>query len=161
MSDERISEIVLRYGYDAQSRQCIEEMAELTQAINKFWRKELKCGKADFDFKTACYCCNGKNYDNLCEEIADVQIMLEQMKEMLNCKDAVESIIDTKLDRQISRIRESEKEKEEMTSEEAIKRLEKYRKYAEEDEHSQYDMKVHDACIKALQEKMEREGNNE
>ena len=34
MTDERIQEIVLRYGYDAQSRQCIEKMAELTQAIN-------------------------------------------------------------------------------------------------------------------------------
>lgn len=35
MTDERIQEIVLWYGYDAQSRQCIEELAELTQAINK------------------------------------------------------------------------------------------------------------------------------
>lgn len=26
------------YGYEAQSRQLIEEMAELTQAINKMWR---------------------------------------------------------------------------------------------------------------------------
>ena len=38
-------EIIHAYGYDAQSRQCIEEMAELTQAINKFWRKQLKCGQ--------------------------------------------------------------------------------------------------------------------
>lgn len=105
MTDERIQEIVLRYGYDAQSRQCIEEMAELTQAINKFWRKDLKCGKAEFDFENACYRCSGENYDNLCEEIADTQIMLEQMKEMLNCKRAVEQIKEEKLERQIERIR--------------------------------------------------------
>ena len=41
----KIKKISDTYGYDAQSRQCIEEMAELTQAINKFWRKDLKCGQ--------------------------------------------------------------------------------------------------------------------
>lgn len=45
---EKIKAIVEKYGYDAQSRQCIEEMAELTQAINKFWRKQLDCGKIEF-----------------------------------------------------------------------------------------------------------------
>lgn len=39
---EKIQKIADTYGYDAQSRQCIEEMAELTQAINKFWRKPLQ-----------------------------------------------------------------------------------------------------------------------
>lgn len=37
---EKIAKIADTYGYDAQSRQCIEEMAELTQAINKLWRAE-------------------------------------------------------------------------------------------------------------------------
>ena len=41
----------------------------------------------------------------MCEEIADTQIMLEQMKEMLNCKRAVEQIKEEKLERQIGRIR--------------------------------------------------------
>lgn len=41
---QKIQRIAQHYGYDSQSRQCIEEMAELTQAINKFWRKQLKCG---------------------------------------------------------------------------------------------------------------------
>jgi len=161
MSDKRIQEIVSQYGYDAQSRQCIEEMAELTQAINKFWRKDLECGKADFNFKDACYHCNGEYYDNLCEEIADVQIMLAQMEEMLNCGYAVGQIIDEKLDRQIERIRTRQGEKEEMTSAQAIERLEKYRKWAESNERSNYDMELHNACIKALQEKKEREGENE
>ena len=34
----QIKKIAVTYGYDAQSRQCIEEMAELTQDINKMWR---------------------------------------------------------------------------------------------------------------------------
>ena len=41
--EEKIEFIANHYGYDAQSRQCIEEMAELTQAINKFWRNQLDC----------------------------------------------------------------------------------------------------------------------
>ena len=36
---EKIKIIAEHYGYEAQSRQCIEEMAELMQAINKLWRK--------------------------------------------------------------------------------------------------------------------------
>ena len=35
---EKIKIIAEHYGYEAQSRQCIEEMAELMQAINKLWR---------------------------------------------------------------------------------------------------------------------------
>lgn len=42
---EKIKIIAEHYGYDSQSRQCIEEMAELTQAINKWWRV---CGCADY-----------------------------------------------------------------------------------------------------------------
>ena len=157
MTDERIQEIVLRYGYDAQSRQCIEELAELTQAINKFWRKNLGCGcetleEAGVDRESECYI-------NLVEEIADVEIMLEQMKEMLHCGDKVAKIREEKLERQIGRIRKRQTEKEEMTSAEARERLERYRKGAERDERNTYDIKLHNACIKALQERMEREGS--
>lgn len=44
-----------------------------------------------------------------------------------------------------------------MTSAEAIERLERYRKGTEADGRSTYDIKLHNACIKALQERMERE----
>lgn len=100
--DKRIERIAEEYGYDAQSRQCIEEMAELTQAINKFWRKQLGCGKAGLEgvgFRN-------KEYQNLVEEIADVQIMLEQMKIFLDCYTDVREIMDDKLERQINRITE-------------------------------------------------------
>ncbi|XBX05257.1 hypothetical protein QMP26_33245 [Enterocloster clostridioformis] len=36
---KKIEWIANMYGYDAQSRQCMEEAAELIQAINKRWRK--------------------------------------------------------------------------------------------------------------------------
>lgn len=100
MVDKRITRIAYEYGYDAQSRQCIEEMSELTQAINKFWRKQLKCGKAKWDVAVF----RNKEYENLVEEIADVEIMLEQMKVLLNCEDSVMDVKDEKLNRQIERI---------------------------------------------------------
>lgn len=49
------------YGKDAQLKMCIEEMAELTQAICKSFR-------------------GVDNLDNIIEEIADVEIMLAQLK---------------------------------------------------------------------------------
>lgn len=38
--EEKVRILAEWYGYEPQSRQCIEEMAELTQAINKLWRKQ-------------------------------------------------------------------------------------------------------------------------
>jgi len=108
---DKIKLIADTYGYDAQSRQCIEEMAELTQAINKFWRKQLKCGLfamedikgLDSEFNTLEEIKSEKNYQNLIEEIADVQIMLWQMEYLLNAD--VSTIIEQKLDRQLERIK--------------------------------------------------------
>lgn len=95
---EKIKRIADTYGYDAQSRQCIEEMAELTQAINKFWRKDLKCGKL-----TTLEVPSGSPQElSIIEEIADVQIMLWQMAYLLNA--VVIPIIEQKLDRQLERI---------------------------------------------------------
>lgn len=59
------------YGKEAQSRQVMEECAELIQAINKCLRHPNKEG-----------CKN-----NLIEEIADVEIMLYQLKVMFNVSD--------------------------------------------------------------------------
>lgn len=98
---QKIQKIAQTYGYDAQSRQCIEEMAELTQAINKFWRKVLYCGKAEQP-NGEKYITINQTYDNLVEEIADVQIMLWQLEYLLACD--VDCIIQQKLDRQIGRI---------------------------------------------------------
>lgn len=110
MRDGRIEEIAMQYGYDAQSRQCIEEMAELTQAINKFWRKDLGCGKfrlsGELSQKPVSLPSGSEEYKNLVEEIADVEIMLAQMKFMLGCEDEAEKTKQEKIERQVERIRE-------------------------------------------------------
>lgn len=91
---EKIRKIARHYGYDAQSRQCIEEMAELTQAINKLWRKQGNGQPTDKELSDCM--------DNIVEEIADVQIMLWQMAYLLNSD--ILPIIEQKLDRQLERI---------------------------------------------------------
>lgn len=101
---EKIREIGRHYGYDAQSRQLIEEMAELTQAINKYWRKDLECGKYIYNPWDGYMPDDSQEYWNLVEEIADVQIMLEQMKFFLAAGHKVDKIINEKLDRQMERI---------------------------------------------------------
>ena len=88
---EKMRHIADYYGYGEQSRQLIEEMAELTVAINKKWR-----GEAD-------------GIDNIVEEIADVEIMLEQMKYMLNCDWKVFKTKLVKVDRQIARIKANDR----------------------------------------------------
>ena len=66
------------YGEEVQERQCIEECAELIQAINKKHR--------------------GKHH-NIAEEIADVENMLFQLKEINGCAEEVERIKEEKLQR--------------------------------------------------------------
>lgn len=98
---QKIQKIAQTYGYDAQSRQCVEEMAELTQTINKFWRKALDCGK-EKQPDGESYINMHYTYDNLVEEMADTQIMLWQLEYLLNADTSI--IIQQKLDRQMERI---------------------------------------------------------
>lgn len=97
----KLRRIAEEYGYDAQSRQCIEEMAELTQAINKFWRKDLKCGQL-----TTLEVPIGSTQElSIIEEIADVEICLAQMKYLLAIREEdINKVIEQKLDRQLERI---------------------------------------------------------
>ena len=68
--------ITNHYGYEAQSRQCMEEMGELTKALNKYWRKQMDYGAKKF----ADVPYGVKEEMDILEEIADVQIMLWQMQ---------------------------------------------------------------------------------
>lgn len=61
------------YGKEAQCRQAMEECAELIQAINKCLRYPDK----------------KESKPNLIEEIADVEIMIFQLKEMFNIDDNI------------------------------------------------------------------------
>lgn len=70
----------------------------MIQAINKFWRKGLDCGKRelkDVDLGT-------DEEMSLLEELADVKIMIEQMEYLLIAD--LDPIIEQKLNRQIERI---------------------------------------------------------
>ena len=98
---EKIKIIAEHYGYDSQSRQCIEEMAELTQAINKFWRNQLGCGKYEL-LDAPVYC---EERRNIVEEIADEQITLYQLGYLLDSRLEVSEMITKKLDRQLERIK--------------------------------------------------------
>ena len=93
--------IAKHYGYESQSRQCIEEMAELTKALNKYWRKQLDCGKKPFS--QVPY--GVQEEMDIIEEIADVQIMLWQMQIFHGVSDAIlGEVIASKIHRELGRI---------------------------------------------------------
>ncbi len=76
---------IAKFGEVPQMLMAIEEMAELTQAINKTLRK-------------------GEYIENLAEEMADVEIMLEQLKEIFGNSEKVEEQKNIKLERLKSRV---------------------------------------------------------
>lgn len=73
MQDQEIlQEAINRYGVDAQSDMMIEECSELIQALLKLRRNYVS---SDFKYQA-----------NVMEEMADVEIMLDQMKLIFNPK---------------------------------------------------------------------------
>lgn len=82
-------QILEHWGLDKQINQVSEECAELIIALNK-WRRASPDKKPDIR--------------TVAEEIADVQIMLEQMKEAFQCDFLVESLIEQKLERTLKRM---------------------------------------------------------
>ena len=84
-----LQECLNRYGVEEQQRMAMEECAELIQAINKIHRKP-----------------SPENMNNLFEEIADVTIMIEQLKMIYLVDDCstIERIIEEKIDRQKGRL---------------------------------------------------------
>ena len=94
---KKIEWIANMYGYDAQSRQCMEEAAELIQAINKRWRKAAYGGN-DKEIAAA--------EERIIDEMADVIIMLWQLKLLLGVREHVlEEKIEDKLNRQLERMK--------------------------------------------------------
>ena len=79
--------VINSYGIKSQEDVAIEEMAELQKAIIKNRRYN-----------------DEKTKEELIEEIADVEIMLSQLKIIYSCKKEVEEKIDYKIERQIKRI---------------------------------------------------------
>lgn len=88
---DMIRVIMSSYTYEQQREIFVEECAEAIQAAQK-------CKRATTDNYT-------ERRGNLKEEVADVLIMAEQMRQYIGAKD-IDKIIDTKLRRQIERIKE-------------------------------------------------------
>lgn len=80
--DERLARIALHYGKNVQSLKCCEECAELIQAI-----------------------CKG-DIKHIAEEIADVEIMTEQLKMLLGIRDVIDEFKKMKIARQLARMKE-------------------------------------------------------
>lgn len=101
MEKDKISKIANHYGLFNQSRQLIEEMAELMVALNKYIRildNHRDIPSEWLDLSDA--------HRNIVEEIADVLVMLEQIKVLLFIEDLnIEKIANSKLDRQLERMK--------------------------------------------------------
>lgn len=80
--------IINTYGTRSQQDIAIEEMSELQKSILKHRRNPSE-----------------KTRKDIIDEIADVSIMLEQLKIIYSCHKEVEKRIDYKIERQIKRIK--------------------------------------------------------
>ena len=80
--------IINTYGARAQQDIAIEELAELQKAILKHRRYSSK-----------------ETEQEIIDEIADVEIMLEQLKIIYSCHSDVERRVEYKIDREIKRIK--------------------------------------------------------
>lgn len=90
--DEHIKYIADFYGREKQSNQAVEELNELAVAIRHYEKRK-----------------SSEDRKNLLEEIADAEIMLEQIKYMYGIPDGlIQKIKDEKICRQIERIKEDE-----------------------------------------------------
>lgn len=97
--------VIDTFGVEKQLDMVVEECAELIQAINKVKRKGLLpiIGLINkntlFENKE-----DALTYNNLCSEVADVEIMLEQLRLMLN-EEQINLIKERKLERLKQRIK--------------------------------------------------------
>lgn len=89
--DEKLRQIADHYGEKAQLEQLIKESVELIVAVKGFLREP-----------------SSSKIEGMIEEIADVEIMLEQMKYLFGISFAVEEIKATKIERTLKRIGQEE-----------------------------------------------------
>lgn len=96
--EDILCEAVRLYGGPLQELKAIEELGELIRAIAKRWT----CGDAEE---------SDEAMSNLAEEMADVEIMLEQLKIINSNRDKVAVWREIKLGRLSARMREELKRK--------------------------------------------------
>lgn len=95
-----LHKIALHYGLKPQSDLLIEEMAELTKALSKFSRiSDTSCQQPSNPISEE------EAVANVAEEIADVEIMLEQVRYMFDISyDTIEDIKEKKVKRTLDLI---------------------------------------------------------
>ncbi len=91
--DERIKQIADLYGRRHQFLKCMKEMAELSAEIARYLESGVPDGLQHVPFK-------------LEQELADVIIMVEQLKYLVNSA-FVDQEIERKLERQMQRMEEA------------------------------------------------------
>ena len=100
--EKKCLEIARFHGFDAQTNQLIEECAELIQAVNKYKRQFLRGRpvRESSDRKTP--------RDMIVEEIADVEVMLCQIKQLFGITELeVEDVAERKIERTMMRMVET------------------------------------------------------
>jgi NTP pyrophosphatase (non-canonical NTP hydrolase) len=80
--NELFKKALKKWGNNSQMDMCIEECAELIQAINKFRRNP-----------------SAENMKALCSEVADVENMIEQVRFILKKDAMIDNIKNEKLER--------------------------------------------------------------
>lgn len=97
---EKLLKIIEHYGVNNQQRKLMEEIFELQEAIfeyeNSGWDfSDESCEDIERDYRY-----------HMAEEIADVQVMLNQFKEHYEITDEqIEGIMNYKINRQLERIK--------------------------------------------------------
>lgn len=96
MIEKGIEEIAVHYGTEHQILKCIEELGELASELSRYWQThftEHKSSKPSTIFDVG-------------SELADVSIMIGQIKHLLGLQSMVDEEIEKKLNRQINRMKE-------------------------------------------------------
>lgn len=95
---EAIRKIADHYGLNAQLNVATEELAELIQAIARFRR---------VDERDMLELARRKNL--VAEEIADVEVMLAQIKYLMKIDERVEAVAKYEIERQLKRMKKETK----------------------------------------------------
>lgn len=101
---ELIRMIARHNGYKNQSRTCIYVMEQLHFAMNEYWRTDLKNGDYLNDLSGDSMPNGSEEYQELVNEIAEVQMMLEMMKFWLNTDRYVEKLVEKRLETEAKQI---------------------------------------------------------
>ena len=96
MSTEILKKAISTYGKESQIDVCIEEMSELIKAIIKFKRASQKIDAMEVRaFRQYI----SEKVADIAEEIADVEIMLQQLRLIFNCEKEVNGQLEYKINR--------------------------------------------------------------